>query len=169
MITQSNIIRRGITGRTHTFSEDNGKVKLRCQSRRRQSSWQLSGVTWWWLWSFSATIYLKKWWRRSWLWSRSRWWRWHNNKVTNNRNIKGTRRVVTIGWSQRWRLTLKIKGELIKGDICKNKITVKKRRKTFVSFLLSCKPQGNTLMWSRRKLLKTRTEIMNKTCRPENS
>jgi len=32
-------------------------------------------------------------------------------------------------------LTLKIKGELSIGDICRHKITVKKRRKTFVSFL----------------------------------
>jgi len=59
MITQSNIMGREITSRTHTFSKGNGKVRLSCQSRRRQSSWHLSAVTWWWLWSVSVIINLK--------------------------------------------------------------------------------------------------------------
>jgi len=83
----------------------------------------------------AATINLKRWWNRNWLRTRHTW------KITNHKNIDRTRKIDGIRWRfSGMRRTFIVKGRLIEVDICTNKIAVKRRRKTLVSFLGSRKP-----------------------------
>jgi len=83
----------------------------------------------------AITTNLKRWWRRNWWRTRHTW------KIIDDRNIDRTRKIDDIrSRLNGMRRTFRVKGRLIEGDICINKIAVKRMKKILVSFLESCKP-----------------------------
>jgi len=140
MVTQSNIMWREITSRTYIFMDNSGKVKLSCQSRRRQNNWHLKWVTWWLLGMMSSIINLKEWWRRG-IWR----WTMDNRRITYNININYSR------WTHiRRRRILKVKRKLIEDDICRHKIVVRERENHLYHFCDWVNPKKNTFLSSKR-------------------